>query len=195
MRAGLKVCRAISAAVLRKKAGKERTSRVAMRMLGIANILEGMDRDNAAQSVGMTRQTLRDWVVRYNEDGLDGLRNRAKGHAKRALNPEQEKEIGALVMAGPQGTLVRWRRVDLQQEIKKRFNMNIHERTVGKILERLGFSHMSVRAMHPEADSEAQEAFKKTLPITSKPSSPNMQKTKRSSSGSRTKHALDKKAR
>ncbi|NDE91489.1 MAG: hypothetical protein EB059_10225 [Alphaproteobacteria bacterium] len=192
---GLKVRRDISSAVLRKKAGKERTSRVAMRMLGIANILEGMDRDNAAQSVGMTRQTLRDWVVRYNEAGLNGLRNRAKGHAKRALNPEQEKEIDALVMAGPPGTLVRWRRVDLQKEIEKRFNVRVHERTVGKILERLGFSHMSVRALHPEADSEAQEAFKKTLRITSTRSSPNMQKTRRSSSGFKTKQGLDKKAR
>jgi transposase len=191
---GLKVRRDISAVVLRKKARSEKNGRVASRLFGIANILDGMSRETAARQAGMTRQILRDWVVRYNADGIDGLRDRYVGPDK-ALTPEQEKEIETLVVEGPKGTLVRWRRVDLQQEIEKRFKIKYHERTIGKLLHRLGFSHMSVRALNPEADVEAQESFKKTLRTTLKPSSPNMQKAKRLSSGSKTKHGLDKKVR
>jgi hypothetical protein len=61
----------------------------------------------------LTRQTLRDWVIRYNAEGIEGLHDRPKGHAQRALTPEQEQQLEELVLRGPEGTLVRWRRVDL----------------------------------------------------------------------------------
>lgn len=191
---GLNVRRDISAVVLRKKARVEKNGRVVSRLFGIANILDGMSRETAARQAGMTRQTLRDWVVRYNADGIEGLRDKYVG-PDNALTSEQEKEIETLVLEGPKGTLVRWRRVDLQQEIETRFKIKYHERTIGKILHRLGFSHMSVRALNPEADVEAQEAFKKTLQTTLKRSSLNTQKTKLSNSGSKMKQGLDKKAR
>ena len=91
MKTGIVVRRDISAAVLRKKARSEKDGRVVSRFFGIANLLDGMERGKVARQAGMTRQTLRDWVHRYNADGIDGLRDRPKGHAKRALTPEQEK--------------------------------------------------------------------------------------------------------
>jgi transposase len=163
------VRRDMTAAVLRKKARGENDGRVVSRMLGIANILDGMERDPAARSVGMTRQTLCDWVHRYNDRGIDGLKNKPKGRPKRALTPEQEQEIVALVTAAPTGTLVRWRCVDIQAEIEKRFQVVVHESTIGKWLRRMGFRRISVRPVHPETNFEAQEAFKKTLQRTSKP--------------------------
>jgi transposase len=189
MKQGLKVRLDITAAVLRKKARSEKDGRVVSRLFGIANILDGMDRDQAARLAGMTRQTLRDWVRRYNTDGIEGLRDLPKGHTQRALKPEQEKELEALVLKGPQGTLVRWRRVDLRDVIKERYGVAYHERSVGKILKRLGFSHLSVRPMNPEANSEDQEAFKKTLRPKSPRLFPRVPEEKRSSFGSRTKHA------
>ena len=81
----------MSATVLRKKARREKAGKVASRMFGIANILDGMDRGEAARLVGTTRQSLRDWGLRYNEKSIEGLRDRPNGHAKRALTPEQEK--------------------------------------------------------------------------------------------------------
>jgi transposase len=159
---GTEVRKDISAAVLRKKARQEKDGRVASRMFGIANILDGMERGEAARLVGTTRQSLRDWVVRYNAQSIEGLRDRPSGHAKRALTPEQEKRLDDLVVQGPEGNLVRWRRVDLRDVIKKEFGVTYHERSIGKILHRLGFSHISVRPVHPESDGQAQEAFKKT---------------------------------
>ncbi len=60
--------------------------------------------------------------------------------------------------------VVRWRRIDLQVLINERFEVVYHERTVGKVLHRLEFRHVSTRARHPEADEQKQEAFKKTSP-------------------------------
>jgi transposase len=194
MKAGLAVRRDISATVLRKKARREKNGRVASRLFGIANILDGMAREQAAAQAGMTRQTLRDWVHRYNEQGIEGLKDRFVGPENK-LTAEQEKEIETLVMRGPEGTLVRWRRVDLQKEIEKRYAVSYHERTISKLLHRLGFSHISVRPKNPEADAAAQEDFKKTSPQRLPRSSQPMPKIKTSSSGSKTKPVLGKRAR
>ena len=191
---GIEVRRDMTAMVLRKKARGEKDGKVASRLFGLANILDGMDRERAAQLAGMTRQTLRDWVHRYNQSGIEGLKDRPKGHAKRALTPEQEKELEELVLQGSQGTLVRWRCLDLQDEIKKRFKVHYHERSVGKILRRLGFVRLSVRPIHPEGDPEAQETFKKSLHTVWQKSFPNTRKTKRSNSGFKTKPVWVKKA-
>lgn len=190
---GLEVRKDITATVLRKKARSEKDGRVASRLLGIANILDGMDRDQAARCVGMTRQTLRDWVRRYNDAGVEGMGNKPKGRPKRALTPKQEQEIDAFVSQGPEGTLVRWRCVDVQREIEKRFGVALHERTVGKLLRKLGFRRLSVRPINPEGDLEAQEAFKKTLLRGWQKSSPRQHKEKQSSSGSKMKRGSAKK--
>ena len=115
----------------------------------------------------MDRQTLRDWVHRYNAEGLAGLHDRPHLGPKPRLAPEQMTELVAIVAQGPdpeRDGIVRWRRVDLQVVIKRRFGVHLHERSVGKVLRRLGFARLSVRPKHPSSDPEAQAAFKKTSP-------------------------------
>jgi transposase len=134
-------------------------------MLALALVLDGKSREEAAEVGGMDRQTLRDWVHRYNSEGLSGLMNRRHSGAKSRLSPEQLAELASLVEAGPdpvQHKVVRWRRVDLKPEIAARFGVEFHERSVGKILRRLGFRRMSARPQHPKSKPETQETFKKT---------------------------------
>ena len=119
-RSGVEVRQDITAGVLRKKARAEKDVLAASRILGIANILDGMDRVSAAKAAGMDRQTLRDWVHRYNRDGLAGLYNRPKGRPERRLSQGQEKEIADLVSKAPEGNLVRWRCVDIKAEIESK---------------------------------------------------------------------------
>ena len=113
----------------------------------------------------MDRQTLRDWVHRFNEQGPDGLLDhKATGGVPR-LTAEQKADLPKLVETGPDRQVdgvVRWRRVDLQRVIKQRFGVEYHERYVGKILKSLGFSHISARPRHPGQDAETIQAFKKT---------------------------------
>lgn len=159
--------RELTPAELRAASGKARSARAARRMLAIALVLEGVDRRTAAESCGMDRQTLRDWVHRYNAEGLAGLENRRSPGPPPRLTPAQKAELAALVEAGPDPArdgVVRWRRVDLKRRIEAMFGVAMHERTVGKQLRALGLRRLSARPQHPKADPAAQEAFKKTSP-------------------------------
>ena len=156
--------RDLTAAELRAEAGRTRDARAARRMLALALVLEGKDRTSAARTCGMDRQTLRDWVHRYNAEGLAGLANRRAPARPRQLAPEQMAELAAWVEAGPdpeRDGVVRWRRKDLQRRIESSFGVEVHERTVGKYLAALGYRRLSVRPRHPKADPAAQDAFKK----------------------------------
>jgi transposase len=192
----IEVRRDMTPVMLRKKARSEKDGRVAARLLAIANILSGLDRKASAEAAGMTRQTLRDWVHRFNNEGIDGLRDRPKGHPPRALTAEQEAEIVELVCCPPPDIrLARWRRCDVQAEIERRFGVRLHETCVGKLLHRLGFRRVSVRPMHPESDPEAMTAFKKTSRAVWQRSCRHMQVANASSSGSRMRRASDRKER
>jgi len=188
----------LTPAELRAAATQATEVSAARRMLCLAMVLEGSDRTTAAETCGMDRQTLRDWVHRYNAEGLPGLYDRKPPGARPKLTAEQRVALAAMVEAGPDLELhgvVRWRRVDLRDELQRRFGVELHERSVGKVLKRLGYRRLSVRPRHPEADEEAQEAFKKTLPRRSPRSSRIAPGARRSKSGSRTKRGSASKAR
>jgi transposase len=152
---------------LRREARRCRDAAASRRMLALALVLEGSSREEAARHAGMDRQTLRDWVHRYNAEGLAGLRDRPRPGRKPRLTAGQEAELVTAVDRGPdpeRDGVVRWRRVDLQALIEQRFGVRLHERSVGKVLRRLGFSRLSVRPRHPKADEAAQAAFRQASP-------------------------------
>ena len=152
----------LTPAELRAAATRTKDVSAARRMLCLAMVLEGSDRTTAAETCGMDRQTLRDWVHRYNAEALPGLYDRKRLGARPKLTAEQSAALAAMVEAGPDPAVhgvVRWRRVDLRDELQRQFGVELHERSVGKVLKRLGYRRLSVRPRHPEADEEAQEAF------------------------------------
>lgn len=156
-----------SACELRRMAARSKHANQSRRLLSLAAVLDGASRADAARMGGMDRQTLRDWVHRFNAQGPDGLKDiRSKGHAPH-LTADHLAALAQIVETGPDRAtdgVVRWRRVDLQRVIEKRFGVSYHERTVGKILKRLGFSHISARPLHPAQQAETINAFKKTSP-------------------------------
>ena len=157
----------MSASDLRATAARTKDAKAARRILAIALVLEGADRRTAAETCGMDRQTLRDWVHRYNADGIAGLTNRYAAGPTPLLNLEQKAELARMVRDGPEleaDGVMRWRCVDLKRKIEDRFGVVMHEWTVGKQLAAVGFRRLSVRPQHPKSDPLAQEAFKKTLP-------------------------------
>jgi transposase len=184
--------RELSAAELRRAAVRCRGAAVARRMLALALVLEGASREDAARAAGMDRQTLRDWVHRDNAEGLAGLHDRPRSGRKPRLTPEQMAELEKVVEQGPdpaQDGVVRWRRVDLKALIKARFDVELHERSVGKLLRRLGFARLSVRPQHPSSDPAAQEAFQKGSLGWCRRRCLSTRKACRSRSGSRTRPA------
>ena len=154
-----------SAADLRRLAKRSKDASQSRRLLSLAAVREGKDRGEAARIGGMDRQTLRDWVHRFNAHGPDGLLDRHYEGPKPRLTGEQLAELSGIVETGPDPKVdgvVRWRRIDLQALIAARFGVAYHERSVGKLLKALGFSHMSARPRHPGQDARVIEAFKKT---------------------------------
>ena len=152
---------------LRYAATRAKDADAARRMLALALVLDGRTRTEAAETCGMDRQTLRDWVHRYNDQGLAGLSNRKAAGPTPRLTAEQQAEVAALVRSGPdlaEHGIVRWRQADLSQVIEARYGVQLAERSVGAMLARLGFRHISVRPHNPAQDPAAIEAHKKTSP-------------------------------
>jgi transposase len=156
-----------SAGELRRLAKVAKDVNQSRRLLSLAAILDGMSRQDAARVGGMDRQTLRDWVHRFNAAGPDGLKDAWYGGPEPRLSPAQKAELAGIVETGPDPAVdgvVRWRRVDLKRVIRERFGVQYHERHVGTLLKQLGFSHISARPRHPAQDARIVEEFKKTSP-------------------------------
>lgn len=152
---------------LRRAARASEDVSQARRCLAIASVLDGHKRGISAALAGMQRQTLSDWIHRYNAEGVAGLVDRPRPGRASFLNPEQLAEFDRIVEAGPAietDGVVRWRRIDLKRVIEERFGVVMAERSVGDLLHARGFRHLSVRPRHPRCDEAAQEAFKKTSP-------------------------------
>jgi transposase len=162
------------------------------RILAIAMVLDGWDRTQAAEFNGMDRQTLRDWVHRYNKGGVAGLKSRRSPGRPPTLTSVQKAELLDLVIAGPDPEVhgvVRWRCVDLQAEVARRFSKEVHENTIGRWLHELRLTRLQPRPVHPQKDPEAEETFKKTSPTWPKPRSAGPRSAAPSKSGSKMKRA------
>jgi len=152
---------------LRARALKISDAAVVRRVLAIALLLEGHSREAAACANAMTRQTLRDWVHRYNDDGVAGLWSRTGPGRTPSLTEAQMEELKEIVIKGPdpeQHTVARWRCFDLREEIATRWSVTVCEQTVGRWLRQLRLNRLQPRPFHPKKDPEAEVTFKKNSP-------------------------------
>lgn len=150
---------------LRKLAARAKDANQGRRLLALAAVYDGMSRGEAAKIGGMDRQTLRDWVHRFNAEGPDGLENRSAPGRACWLSAEQMRELAEIVETGPDPEtdgVVRWRRIDLKRVIEKRFGVVYAERSISRLLAELGFVHISARPQHPRQNPKVIEAYKKT---------------------------------
>lgn len=184
-------------AELRAIAAKRRDTAQARRLLAIAMVLESVSRLDAARQAGMDRQTLRDWVHRYNAAGVEGLKSRTAPGATPKLTEAQMAELRELVLAGPDPEIhhvIRWRCIDLREEVVRRFSVTVDEGTIGRWLRQFRLTRLQPRPFHPKKDAAAQEAFKKTSARASRKSCRPKPPTSRLRSGFRTKPESDRKA-
>jgi transposase len=154
------------AGTLRRLAAAVRDAGQARRLLALAAVYDGMSREDAARIGGMDRQTLRDWVHRFNRHGVDGLIDGQSPGRPSKLSAEQKEELRQLVEAGPdldKDGVVRWRCVDLKRVLGERFGVDLSEVSLGRILKQLNFSRISARPRHRAQDEQAIPTFKKRL--------------------------------
>ena len=156
-----------TAGEVRRFARRAKDGAQARRLLALAAVLDGASREEAAKIGGMDRQTLRDWVIRYNEQGPDGLINIPSPGAPPKLDDTQKAFLRRIVEEGPIPAIhgvVRWRACDLIMRLHDEFGLSVSDDTIYRALKDLGFSHVSARPKAYKQDADAMAAFKKTLP-------------------------------
>ena len=150
---------------LRRLARGSKDSGQARRLLALAEIYDGGSRGDAARVGGVTLQSIRDWVVRFNSRGPEGLIDvKAPGPTPK-LNAKQRRALKRMVETGPIPAIhgvVRWRLIDLVQWISDEFGVSLDETTVGRMLKAMGLRKLSARPRHYAQNEFAVEAFKKT---------------------------------
>jgi transposase len=156
-----------TAGEVRRFAKRAKDAAQARRLLAIAAVLDGACREAAAKIGGMDRQTLRDWVIRFNERGPEGLVNIPSPGVPPKLGKKHRAFLARLVEDGPIPAVdgvVRWRACDLIMQLHEQFGLSVSDDTIYRALKELGFSHVSARPKAYKQDPGAVETFKKTSP-------------------------------
>ncbi len=139
------------------------------RLMALAAVADGKNRTEAVAIGLMDRQTLRDWVIRFNEQGLEGLINKKPpGHPSKLI-AEHRSELAQIIENGPADYvpgLIRWRCIDLVPVVKERFGVECHLATISRILHELGFSHIRpyssyLGPQHPKQNEQTIEEYEK----------------------------------
>jgi transposase len=140
-----------TAADLRRHGRRTRDANQARRLLALAAIYEGGSRGDAARIGGVTLQIVRDWVMRFNGEGLDGLLDRKASGPSPRLNGAQRQALAAMVESGPMPAVhgvVRWRLVDLVQWVWEEFRISVSLQTISRELRALGYRKLTARPRH-----------------------------------------------
>src|SRR5918994_3560733 len=154
----------LTATALRRLARSEPDRQAGMRLLAIANALEGMSRAEAARLAGMKRQALRDAVLRYNAEGVDGLHDRPRSGRPEGLMPGQQAALKAWVLRGPdpeRDGVSAWRVVDIRDHAEEAYGVRYSEWGMARLLKRLGLSRQKARPSHPQGSAAERAAFEK----------------------------------
>ena len=152
---------------LRGRAAHGRDRRAAMRLLAIANALEGMTRAEAARLAGMERQALHDAVQRFNAEGPERLHDKPRPGRPEQLSEGQQAALKAHILRGPRPErdgISAWRLVDLCEHVAHRYGVRYSLWGLSCLLKRLNLSRQKTRPSHPKGDPAAQAAFKKGTP-------------------------------
>src|SRR6516164_792998 len=147
-----------TAGEVRRLAKRAKDAAQARRLLAIAAVLDGASRTDAATIGGMDRQTLRDWVMRFNDQGPDGLINIPSPGVPPKLDATHRAFLARIVEEGPMPAVhgvVRWRACDLIMRLHEEFGLSVSDDTIYRALKNLGFSHVSARPKAYKQDPEA----------------------------------------
>lgn len=178
----VKVVTDLSSEQLRRKARTQSDARVRIRLLAIANVLDGMSRQKAAQSVGLSRNALHHWINRYNREGLEGLSDRPRCGRPTNLEAQKAERFKQRVLAGAdlgRDGIVSFRGWRLQEILRQEFGAEYALSSVYHVLNRLNLRPLQPRSRHPDTDDWAQEEFKKTSQPKSEVSSNRIRKRSR----------------
>ena len=146
---------------------RPRTARRRGALLALAAIYDGATRTAAARIGGVTVQIVRDWVVKFNAHGPEGLVNRKPPGQPSKLTDAHRAALQAIIEQGPIPAIhgvVRWRLVDLIAWLWEEFRITISKQTLSRELRAMNYRKLSARPRHHAKNEAAVSAFKKTSP-------------------------------
>ena len=152
---------------LRALARRSKDAPQSRRLLALAAIYDGGTRSEAARLGSVTLQIVRDWVLRFNAAGPEGLIDRKAPGQRPRLTGAHRAALAATIEAGPLPAVhgvVRWRLVDLGQWLWEEFRVPVSKQTLSRELRAMGYRKLSARPRHHAQAEGAIEAFKKTSP-------------------------------
>jgi putative transposase len=164
MAAAIRLRNDFDAIVLRTIAKRAKDGPQARRLLALAAIYDGCARSEAAKIGGVGLQVVRDWVLRFNAHGPDGLIDRKAPGQPSLLKDEHRAALARMIEDGPMPCIhgvVRWRIVDLCQWVFQEFRISIAEQTMSRELRKMGYRKLSARPRHHAQAEGAIEDFKK----------------------------------
>jgi transposase len=138
----------MEATQLRRLARRERDGRVSARLIALANVLDGLSRGAAARAAGMDRQTLRDWVIRFNAEGVEGLRDQPRSGRRPWMSEGQQATLKAIVLRDPdpdRDGVSTWRLIDLCRIAEERFGVSYREGGMRRLVKALDLSWQKIR--------------------------------------------------
>lgn len=152
---------------IRGLARASRDGKQVRRLLALAVIYEGGRRSDAALVGGVGLQTVRDWVLRFNQAGPEGLIDGTAPGGVPLLDDRQRRALAEIVESGPipaSHGVVRWRLIDLAAWVWDEFGISISKQTLSRELRGMGYRKLTARPRHHAQDAEAIPTFKKTSP-------------------------------
>jgi len=156
------------AAALHAAARRTKDAAQARRLLALAAVHDGSTRSEAAKIGGVTLQIVRDWVMRFNAEGPDGLIDRKPLGLPPRLNDAHRVALAAAIESGPVPVLhgvVRWRPVDLCQWLWEEFRVSVAKQTLSRELRARGYRKRSARPRpHAQAEGAIEDFEKVSLP-------------------------------
>ncbi|TGE86858.1 IS630 family transposase [Rhizobium sp. SEMIA 4088] len=167
MRSGISLREDFEGEGLRRLARQTKDAAQARRLLALASIYDGGSRSDAARLGNVTLQIVRDWVMRFNERGPQGLINGKAPGPQSRLNDQQRAALAQAIERGPTPYLdgiVRWRLCDLVQWLWEGFRISVSEQTLSREVRAMGYRKLAARPKHHAQDPQAIEEFKKSSP-------------------------------
>src|SRR5215467_3031336 len=154
------------ASQVRRAARESKDAKQVRRLLALTEIYDGATRTQAARIGGVTLQIVRDWVLKFNEHGPEGLVDRKAPGQPSRLDERHRAALAAMIESGPIPAVhgvVRWRIIDLCQWVWDEFEISVSKQTLGRELRAMGYRKLSARPRHHAQVEGAIEAFKKRM--------------------------------
>ncbi len=160
----LRIVTELTAKDFRRLIRRESDGRVRQRLTGMLHLHQSKTVPKAAEAIQLSERKLRNWVHRFNREGIDGLRDRHRSGRRAFLTPEQKASFRARIESGPTKVdgVVRFRWQDMQRILREEYGADYKAPwSVLKMVHSLGISWLSCRPAHPKGDAEMRNTFKK----------------------------------